>query len=99
LASVNAAQHNVEGRIEFVEGQSGEWAAPLVHHGYAAQLDCIVTNPPYISPTDIELLPTQIKDHEPRLALHGGAEGLSCYRQIATQCGVLLAHGGFLLLS
>jgi release factor glutamine methyltransferase len=97
LAQLNAARHNVQNRVEFLEGQSGEWAEPLVRHGYTATLDCIVTNPPYISPVDVEQLPTQIKDHEPRLALDGGEDGLYCYRQIAAQCGVLLAPGGFLL--
>ena len=97
LARENARLNNVEKRIEFVEGQSGEWAQPLFREGFGAMFDCIVTNPPYISPSDIEELPTQIKDFEPRLALDGGDDGLNCYRQIAAQCGTLLTADGFLL--
>ncbi len=97
LAKSNALLHNVQNRIEFVEGQSGEWAQPLAREGFARQFDCVLTNPPYISKRDIEELPTQIKDFEPRLALDGGDDGLDCYRQIAQQCDVLLSKNGFLL--
>ncbi len=97
LAKSNAVRHNVQNRIEFVEGQSGQWAQPLVRDGFAGMFRCVVSNPPYISQSDIEELPPQIKDFEPRLALDGGGDGLRCYRDIARQCGVLLQPNGFLL--
>ncbi len=97
LAKQNATRNTVQNRIEFLQGQSGEWAQPFVEAGFARQFNCVVTNPPYISKTDIEELPVQIKEHEPRLALDGGADGLDCYRQIARQCGELLTDDGFLL--
>lgn len=97
LAADNAHIHKLQDRVEFVEGQSGEWAQPLVREGFAGMFGCVVSNPPYISQSDIEELPPQIKDFEPRLALDGGGDGLSCYRDIARQCGVLLQPNGFLL--
>jgi len=97
LARQNAQRHGVANRIEFIEGQNGEWAQPLVREGFAGMFGCVVSNPPYISKRDIEELPPQIKDFEPRLALDGGDDGLSCYRDIARQCGVLLRADGFLL--
>lgn len=97
LARQNAQRHGVANRIEFVEGQNGEWTQPLVRAGFAGMFGCVVSNPPYISQSDIEELPPQIKDFEPRLALDGGGDGLSCYRDIARQCGVLLQPNGFLL--
>ncbi|HVF85735.1 MAG TPA: peptide chain release factor N(5)-glutamine methyltransferase [Abditibacteriaceae bacterium] len=97
LARNNAQRHGVAYRIEFVEGQSGEWAQPLVREGFAGMFRCIVSNPPYISKRDIEELAPQIKDHEPRMALDGGDDGLTCYRDMARQCGVLLQPDGFLL--
>lgn len=45
----------------------------------------IVSNPPYIPEPEIESLQPEVRDHEPRLALSGGADGLDCYRMIATQ--------------
>ena len=103
LARENARLHNVASRIEFIEPidlsneQIGNWSLPLEREGFAQMFNCVVTNPPYIAPRDIEELPTQIKDFEPRLALDGGADGLDCYRQIAAQCGTLLTRDGFLL--
>ena len=103
LARENARLHHVENRIEFVKPidylseKVNNWSLPLEREGFAGMFDCVVTNPPYISPRDIEQLPPQIKDFEPRLALDGGEDGLDCYRQIAAQCGTLLTPDGFLL--
>jgi hypothetical protein len=58
--------------------------------------DCVLSNPPYISKSDIETLEPQIRDWEPRLALDGGDDGLDCYRQIASQGCALLKPDGFL---
>ena len=48
------------------------------------EFDVIVSNPPYIPTDDIGTLDTSVRDHEPRLALDGGADGLDFYRAI---CG------------
>ncbi len=93
LARANARKHNVTDWITFVPGITGDWAAPL-----RGQLfDAILTNPPYISRADIENLQTQVRDFEPRGALDGGDDGLDCYRQLAAQCGEILAPGGVFL--
>lgn len=48
------------------------------------EFDVIVSNPPYIPTADIDTLDASVRDHEPRLALDGGADGLDFYRAI---CG------------
>ncbi len=95
LARENARLHEVEDKIHFYLGKNGDWAFPLVG-GNESAFDVIVSNPPYIAPRDIAELPVQIRDFEPHGALDGGADGLDCYRQIARQCGMLLAPGGTL---
>jgi release factor glutamine methyltransferase len=57
----------------------------------------VLSNPPYIARREVEQLPPQIRDHEPRTALDGGEDGLDAYRQIATQCAALLRADGFLM--
>ncbi len=45
-------------------------------------IDIVVSNPPYIATADIDGLAPEIRDHEPRAALDGGADGLDIYRQL-----------------
>lgn len=45
-------------------------------------IDIVVSNPPYIPSADIDALEPEVSDHEPRLALDGGADGLDIYRQL-----------------
>jgi release factor glutamine methyltransferase len=45
----------------------------------------------------IATLPRDIRDHEPRLALDGGPDGLDVLRRVAAHAGRWLAPGGFLL--
>jgi release factor glutamine methyltransferase len=44
--------------------------------------DVVVSNPPYIASADIAGLATEVRDHDPRLALDGGPDGLDCHRDI-----------------
>ena len=45
--------------------------------------DVLVSNPPYVRSAVIGTLEPEVRDHDPRLALDGGADGLSFYRRIA----------------
>ena len=56
----------------------------------------IVSNPPYIPTADIDTLDTSVKDHEPRLALDGGTDGLDFYRAIIEKWRDALAKDGML---
>jgi release factor glutamine methyltransferase len=96
LARDNAILNGVAHRVEFVAGVVGNWADPLLRHELDGMFDAVLSNPPYIAVAEIEALQPQIRDHEPRMALDGGGDGLDCYRQIAAQCGPLLAPDGFL---
>ncbi|MBY0456272.1 MAG: peptide chain release factor N(5)-glutamine methyltransferase, partial [Gemmataceae bacterium] len=56
------------------------------------------SNPPYIALGEFADLSPEVRDHEPRLALDGGTDGLAFYRRIAAGVGPLLKPGGALLL-
>ena len=60
--------------------------------------DVIVCNPPYIPSDVIETLDIEVKDHEPRMALDGGKDGLDYYRIIADKASLHLKTGGVLAL-
>ena len=62
------------------------------------RFDIIVSNPPYIPTAEIETLQREVKDHEPHLALDGGADGLQIYRRIAQECSKYLTRGGMLMM-
>lgn len=56
--------------------------------------DVIVSNPPYIPSAAVDSLEPEVRDHEPRLALDGSADGLHFYRLLAARCREHLNPGG-----
>ena len=59
------------------------------------QLDCIVSNPPYLTAEEMAELQTEVT-HEPALALDGGTDGLKFYRVISCLWREILKEGGLL---
>lgn len=58
------------------------------------RFNVIVSNPPYIPSAVIEELEPEVRDHEPRGALDGTADGLYFYRILAEECAKHLMPGG-----
>lgn len=58
------------------------------------QYDVITSNPPYIDWRQLEELDSDVIDHEPRLALDGGEDGLVFYRRLAERTCEFLRDGG-----
>jgi release factor glutamine methyltransferase len=92
VAERNAAKHGVVDRMTFLQG---DLFTPLSRHG---TFDLIASNPPYIAQSEFATLAPDVRDHEPRLALDGGPDGLAYYRRIASGVGPFLKPGGSLLL-
>jgi release factor glutamine methyltransferase len=91
LAKENAARNQVGEKIEFRAGSALSALKP------GDQFDLIVSNPPYIPSEEISSLQPEVREHEPRLALDGGADGLDVFRQIAREVKRFLkAHGKFI---
>ena len=63
----------------------------------AGQAAVVVTNPPYI-PDDMVPLEPEVREHEPRLALYGGADGLDIVRGVVRTAAILLRPGGLLVV-
>ncbi len=58
------------------------------------KFDVITANPPYIVSSVVDTLMPEVRDHEPRLALDGGEDGLALYRRILDGAGTYLREGG-----
>ncbi len=65
--------------------------------GGVGPFDIIVSNPPYITRSEMAQLDHSVADFEPHEALYGGVDGLDFYRAICENWGDTLAHGGILL--
>lgn len=89
LAAQNAADHDIP--ITFHRGDLLDGQPP-------ASADLITANLPYIPTSHLDGLDPNVRDHEPRLALDGGADGLDLIRRLAVQARSVLAPGGLLLL-
>ena len=87
VARDNAANLGLAGRATFLRS---DWAYGLEE----ASFDAVVSNPPYLRSAEIETLDPEVKDHEPRLALDGGPDGLACYRLLAPEVLRVLKPGG-----
>ena len=92
VARQNAARHGVADRVTL---RLGDLFAPLEP---GATFDLIVSNPPYVTPTELAGLAPEVRDHEPRIALDGGPDGLAFYRRIADEAGRFLNPGGSVLV-
>ena len=57
----------------------------------------IISNPPYIRTDEIEMLETEVKNHDPRMALDGKEDGLYFYRKIVDESRRHLVKSGILL--
>ncbi len=62
------------------------------------RVDLLVANAPYVPTTEVELLPTEARSHEPRVALDGGADGLDAQQRVIAGAPRWLAPGGHLLV-
>jgi release factor glutamine methyltransferase len=91
VARENAASLGLGRQVALLRG---DWTAGLGDSSF----DLVVSNPPYIRSPEIAALQPEVRDHEPRLALDGGVDGLEAYRQLAPQTLRVLKPGGRFLV-
>jgi release factor glutamine methyltransferase len=91
VALENATALGAKDRISF---RRGDLLAALLDD----RPDAVVSNPPYVTSAECESLHPAVRDHEPRLALDGGPDGLGPTRSLATQAARVLAPDGLIAL-
>ncbi|WP_399881732.1 putative protein N(5)-glutamine methyltransferase [Streptomyces sp. BBFR51] len=62
------------------------------------RVDILAANVPYVPTDEVALLPAEAREHEPLVALDGGADGLDVLRRVAAAAPRWLAPGGCLLV-
>ncbi|MEQ8369211.1 MAG: peptide chain release factor N(5)-glutamine methyltransferase [Alphaproteobacteria bacterium] len=90
LARRNGEALGLNGRCDFAVG---DWLAAI-----SGRFDLVVCNPPYIPSGDIARLDREVREHEPRRALDGGADGLAAYRSLLPGLASVVSSGGCVLL-
>lgn len=94
-AAVRAARRNLEPRgARVAEGDLFE-ALP---GDILGRVDVLAVNAPYVPSDEIAMMPPEARDHEARVALDGGHDGLDLHRRIAASAREWLAPGGRLLI-
>jgi len=82
----NAMRHGLAERASFAVG---DWAKSTKD-----RFDVVVANPPYIASGEISGLQIEVRDHDPHVALDGGADGFDAIHAILSDLDRILRHGG-----
>jgi release factor glutamine methyltransferase len=90
IARDNATRLGFAKRCAFVAADGGG--------ALSGPFDVIVSNPPYVSRSEIASLAPEVREHDPLIALDGGADGLDGYRMIASDARRLLGAAGHLVV-
>lgn len=98
VARLNAVRHGVIDRLELLQG---DMLTPLLEHPTTRaheSLHYLVSNPPYVPDHEWDAIEPNVKNHEPELALRGGADGMSYVLPLIEKGPPLLRPGGLLLI-
>ena len=90
LAAENAGRLGLAGRLRLL---ASDWFAGLAA---GERFDLIVANPPYLSDAETAAAPPEVREHEPRVALSAGADGLAELARIIAGAPAHLAEHGLL---
>jgi len=90
ISNINAKKLKIENRIKLFKSD--------IDNFNFGKYDLIISNPPYIKKLDFKYLKKDVVKFEPKLALDGGLEGLSCFRKIIKKSSELIKNRGKLIL-
>jgi release factor glutamine methyltransferase len=89
VARANAARHQMDGRITYIETSYLD--------NVAGPFDAIVSNPPYVKEQDRKFVERAVVAYEPHVALFGGEDGLAGVRALLDAAHTRLAPGGWVI--
>ena len=92
VAKKNIKNFGLEANITLLQGDLF-----VVLENYKGKIDIIVSNPPYISEIEMNMLSREVKN-EPYKSLYGGKDGLGFYRRFFKEASDYLAKDGLMFL-
>ncbi|QDT16330.1 peptide chain release factor N(5)-glutamine methyltransferase [Alienimonas californiensis] len=98
VAKENVQTHGLEDRVTLAGGDLFAAVPGSFGKGGSEPFDLILSNPPYVRDDEWDGLDADVRDHEPKLALLSGADGLDHVRRIVAEAPAHLAEGGSLML-
>ena len=90
VAQINRAELGLGARATLTQS---DWFSAV-----NGPFDLIVSNPPYITEAAFATLAPEVKDHDPKIALTPGGDGLDAYRIICAEAPGYLTDGGALMV-
>jgi release factor glutamine methyltransferase len=93
VARQNARRLGLDSRVLF---HAADLLATLEH--LRGRVDLVVSNPPYVDPSERDALAPEVRDHEPAVALFAPGDALGVYRRLAPAAFEWLGPGGFVVL-
>lgn len=94
------AKRNAEQRVRCGDSpvvlHLGDVASAL--HEFNRTFDLVASNPPYVADHELADLQPEVRDHDPRIAIHGGRDGLDLVRRVERAAHRLLRDGGLVVV-
>jgi release factor glutamine methyltransferase len=90
VARINAERLGLASRAAFVQS---DWCETFI-----GPFGLIISNPPYIRGDSIDALDGEVRCHDPKIALDGGADGLAAYRRIIDNCARITRSEAWVML-
>ena len=97
VAEENAGLLGLEDRASFLKSDLYEEIPDWLAGQQFEKFDLLVSNPPYIKEKDYVNLMPEVRDHEPKMALTAGEDGLAFYRRILDRMHLFLHPGARVL--
>ncbi len=92
VAMENATRLVGDRKVSFVQADLFE-----AFHPQCARFHMILANPPYVPTAELARLEPEVRDHEPRIALDGGPNGMDILNRIISHAPDFLCAGGYLI--
>jgi release factor glutamine methyltransferase len=94
VAALKTARGNA---VRLGLARSAGWLAGDLVEAVRGPFDILISNPPYIPTFEITQVEPEVREHDPRLALDGGADGVTFFRRLSAKAAKIVPDGWIVL--